>query len=183
MPTRAERMDDEYEQLYRNTGELIREWAEFELILAWPLSAMLATDELRARVILGSIRSFDAKRRLILQLSATYADDDTHDFLVSLFARARSLARNRNMLAHQLGGVAERVNQCVFISDVDDPEIGTNFLSERTVDQNSIKGWAKEVAGLRGEVMRMFSMGGSAKVHRAPKMHRVKAQAESDDAK
>lgn len=172
MPSRSERMEDEYEALYRNTGELIREWAEFELILAWPLAAMLGTDELRARVILGAIRSFDAKRRLILQLGATYADDDTNEFLTNVFKRAKALARNRNMLAHQLGGVAEKVNQCVFISDTDDPEIGTNFLSERTVDQASIKAWSKEAAALRGETMSMFSAGGQARVYASPKMHR-----------
>ena len=77
MPSRSERMDDEYQAFYTKTGELIREWAEFELILAWPLSALLGTDEFRARVLLGSIRSFNAKRRLILQLSATFADEET----------------------------------------------------------------------------------------------------------
>ena len=174
MPSRSERMDQEYEALYRNTGELIREWAEFELILAWPLALLLGVDELRARVILGSIRSFDAKRRLILQLNSTYADEPTSKFLVNMFKRAKALARNRNMLTHQMGGVADRVNQCIFISDAEDAEIGINFLSERTVDQSSIHMWIREIKDLKSEVMKMFSYGGGAKVFASPKMHRLR---------
>lgn len=173
MPDRSERMKSEIATFYTKTGELIREWAEFELILAWAVSALLGTDEFRARVVIGAIRSFEGKRRLILQLSATFAEDATHEELVEIFKRAKNLARNRNMLAHQMGGVAERVNQLVFISDAEDHAIGTNFLSRRIVDQATIEKWIKEAQALRGEIINMFSAGGSATIHRLPKMHRA----------
>ena len=83
------------------------------------------------------------------------------------------------MLAHQMGGVAEKVSQIVFVSDIEDTEIGTNFLGERTIDQNTITGWSKEAAELRGSVMTKFSAGGSVTIHRSPKMHR----AQLDDQK
>jgi hypothetical protein len=131
-------------------------------------------------VVLGASRSFDAKRRLILQLSATFADEETNEFLVAAMQKAKDLARNRNMIVHQLGGVASRKNRLVFISDVDDPEIGVNFLSERRIDQSSITAWCKDIAKLRGDVMKLFSAGGSARVHTLPKMHRAQRDAQTE---
>lgn len=181
MTEAQERMDREYAEFYAKTGELIREWAELEAILAWPISALLGTDEFRARVLLGAIRSFDAKRRLILQLSATYAGDETHNAIVGLLQRAKNLARNRNMLAHQFGGVDEKPNSLIFLSDSVDEEIGTNFLSKRKISQSNISTWIKEIAELRGEIMQMFSQRGSVTIFRDPKMHRKeKAEAEAN---
>lgn len=175
-------MDREYAEFYSKTGELIREWAELEAILAWPISALLGTDEFRARVLLGAIRSFDAKRRLILQLSATYAGDETHNAIVGLLQRAKNLARNRNMLAHQFGGVDEKPNSLIFLSDSVDEEIGTNFLSKRKISQSNISTWIKDIAELRGEIMHMFSQRGSVAIFRDPKMHRKEQATSQDDA-
>lgn len=173
-------MEKEYEDFYHKTGELVREWAEFELILAWMLSGLLGIDELRARVVLGSIRSFSAKRRLLLQLSSTYSCPETDEKISVILRKAKNIARNRNMLAHQMGGVAERVNQLVFISDTVDESIGTNFLSERTIDLNSIKQWVSEIKSIKGDVIKLFSQRGGAKIYTSPKMHRERADDDSN---
>jgi hypothetical protein len=182
MSSRSERIPDEYQQFYTKAGQFIREWAEFELTLSWPLAALLGSDEFRARVILGSLRSFDAKRRIILQLSATFADKATDAFLVETFTDAKRISHNRNMIAHQLGGVSDRVSQLVFISDVADPDIGTDFLSERKIDQNSITTWCREIAVLRGKIIDFFGHHhGRAKVYALPKMHREQHDGQTDE--
>lgn len=172
MPTPQERMDREYAAFHSALGELVREFTNFELHLSFTLSALLGTGEFRARVILGSLRSFDAKRRLIENLSATFASDEAHRKLTAVMLRAKGLARNRNMVVHQLGGVAGRTNQLVFLSDVPDDDIGTNFVGERTIDISSVRQWTKEAQSLTHDLMLVFK-GCCSLIFASPKMHRA----------
>lgn len=170
MPTPEERMSGEYDAFYRATGELIREWAELELTFTFILSNLLGIDQFRSRVILGSLRSFESKRRIILQLSSTFAEDDLDKRIAFLMDRARKLSRNRNMLAHQLGGVASRTNQLVFISDTVDQESDTNFLTERIIDINTIRKWNDDIKSLRSEILDVCRSG--LRVYAEPKFNR-----------
>lgn len=151
----------------------MREFTNFELHLSFTLSALLGVDGFRARVLLGSIRTFDAKRRLIENLSATFASEEAHRKLTNVMVRAKALARNRNMVVHQLGGVAARKNQLVFMSDVADDEIGTNFVGERRIDISSIRKWITDAKALTHDIM-LVHKGCCSLVFALPKMHRTR---------
>ncbi|MBA2467159.1 MAG: hypothetical protein H0V46_06085 [Sphingomonas sp.] len=166
-------MDREYAAFHSALGELVREFTNFELHLSFIVSALMGVDGFRARVLLGSVRTFDSKRRLIENLSATFASEEAHRKLTSVMVRAKALARNRNMVVHQLGGVAERTNQLVFVSDVLDDEIGTNFIGERTVDINSVRQWINDAQNLTRDLM-LVHKGCCSLIFALPKMHRVK---------
>lgn len=168
-----ERMDREYAAFHSALGELVREFTNFELHLSFTLSALMGVDGFRARVLLASVRTFDAKRRLIENLSATFASEEAHRKLTKVMVRAKALARNRNMVVHQLGGVASRTNQLVFVSDIPDEEVGTNFVGERTIDIGSVHQWIKEAQSLTSDLM-LVHKGCCSLVFALPKMHRVK---------
>ncbi|HYI47762.1 MAG TPA: hypothetical protein VEX35_04780 [Allosphingosinicella sp.] len=174
-------MDQEYAAFHSALGELVREFTNFELHLAFTLSNLLGVDGFRARVILGSLRNFDAKRRLIENLSATFASDEATRKLTAVMVRAKGLARNRNMVVHQLGGVASRKNQLVFMSDVPDDEIGMNFVGERTVDIGSVRRWTIDAKALTHDLMQVFK-GCCSLVFTSPKMHRVRPAGDGEKA-
>ena len=165
-------VDDEYREFYQITGAFIREWAQLEETLSWLLSPLLGIDHFRSRIILSSIRSFDGKRRLIEQLSITYAGDELNSSILSLMKRGKKLSRNRNMLAHHFGGIS-RKNQLTFLTDIQDDKIGTNFIQQRTIDFNSIRQWTKDTENLWGEIIDLSANGRlDGKIHALSRMHR-----------
>lgn len=172
-------MDREYDAFYRVAGEFIREWAEFELYLSWLICALLNVDQFRARVILGSIRSFRGKTELITQLAATFGSDAAYERIVALMRRAKNMGDNRNIIAHHMGGVAERKNRLVFLSDKADPEIGVDFMGRKEIDATNLRQWINELQPMKGECVNMFK-GCCSVVFASPKMHRERRGDQTD---
>lgn len=167
-----ESVDDQYLEFYRRVGEFIREWAQLEEVFSWALSPLLGIDHFRSRILLSTIRSFEGKRRLLEQLSITFADDDLNSKILIIMKRAKNLSRNRNMLAHHFGGV-DRKNRLLFVTNISDETVGTNFMHERAVDFNSITQWIEDTKALQGEIIDLFGNGRSdGHIYASSRMHR-----------
>lgn len=160
------------------TGLFLRKWSELELSICFPISALLKIDQLRARVILNSIRSFEGKRRLLEQLSATYGDDTLNSAVIDSMRKAKKLSRNRNMMAHHFGGLSKREGQLIFMTDVADDDIGMNFMKNRTIDLNTISQWAKTAEVITEEISKLAQDAvDEGRVYTSPKKHRLEPHA------
>jgi hypothetical protein len=71
-------------EFHRLTGEAIRLWSNIENSMSMLVGTLLAVDQFRARVVMGSILGSRAKREFVTRLAETY-------LVPELLPRLRSL--------------------------------------------------------------------------------------------
>lgn len=131
----------------------MRAWAHLEFALMFYLQILLRSDQWRARVVWQSLPNFRARLKLVTRLVETFVnDEDTLAQFKAIRARLRVMSRNRNMLAHSVGGNLDKRNKHVFIVDGGDEEGPMAFSERKTVQVKSIAQWHREMQQLRSDL-------------------------------
>ena len=136
-----------------HVGAVMRSWVHLEFALMFHLQILLHTDQWRTRVVWNSLPNFRARLNLIARLVETFVDDEeTLTEFKAIRKKLKVLARNRNMLAHSIGGNLDTRNRHVFL--VDDNEDGKpmEFAGKRAIQGKSIAQWHREMQQMRHDL-------------------------------
>lgn len=143
--TQAERNDSHRDNFYRLTGEVIRGWAKLELALSAWLIDLLDIDELRSRIIWDSYGSFGGKMTLLKTLTRNFAQESLWPDARTIFAEVEKIAENRYVLPHAFGEVDALESRLSFFSEKFDSDYVVNFVEEKSVDTEVLKGWVRDI--------------------------------------
>lgn len=145
--------DDESATYHFHVGAVMRAWAHLEFTLLFYLQILLDADQFRARIVWDSLPNFRARRNLIGRLAETFVSDAAVrvDFQ-KIMVRMKKLAKNRNALAHSIGGNVDSRSRIVFLVDGGDERGPFRFAERRRVQVNSIRQWHEEMQALRSEM-------------------------------
>lgn len=144
---------EESQAYHFHVGAVLRAWAHLEFALMFYLQILLSTDQWRARAVWLSLPNFRARSGLIGRLVETFIDDSKtrSDFKV-IQKRMKTMARNRNTLAHSIGGDLDTFGRHVFIVDLDDEKGPMEFAVRKTIQMKSIAQMHREMEALRSEL-------------------------------
>ena len=160
-------------EFYRQTGRVVRMWANIENQLWMFAGLILGVDQFRARIVLASITGARARREFILRLGETYLDPEVLPEFRRLMDRVKSLGASRNTLAHSTMhiNVDGKQNQ-VFADTFSKRMDGGLDFDFRAFPLNDVAVLADALEKLHGELIALlFRCDG--KVLRDARIHRV----------
>lgn len=131
----------------------MRAWAHLEFTLMFYLQTLIASDQWRARAVWLSLPNFRSRLNLISRLVETFIEDEaTLAGFQSITKRLTALSRNRNTLAHSIGGNLDTHKRHVFIVDGGDQQGPMKFSEMKPLQLKTIAGWHDQMQALRKEM-------------------------------
>lgn len=172
-------MSDDWERSEEDTrlelavGRTIMCWVELEMSLTFYLSCLLGTDSFRSRTVWFSYQNFNARRRLLSNLSMTFAAPDADKRLKGLLDRCSKLSGKRNLIAHRQGFYSPSDGKAVFISDEWSNDVGMDFTGRQEFTLENVEGWPHAIRALIKDLMNFLpeyrsQVYASARMHRQP---------------
>lgn len=154
----AVKPDAKAEQILRfhaACGSTLRAWAGLEAALVLYVRELLATDEMRARIVWSSLPTLAARLALLRRLGATYLSDAALKRLTAFLNQIQVAAEKQALIVEAPGGLDPRTGAIAFTAPVSvSATSAAPFPAIQQYGLDELELWPGQIAALETELVK-----------------------------